>query len=78
MGPRVAAETSANNYHSRLRNIPEERRSQPLSWATDFDWFMSCVPVNISTAVREVYECKPSGNARHFVCVLFVYLFDSH
>ena len=73
MGPRVAAETSVNNC-STLRNIPEERRSVPLSWATDFDSFMSCVSLKILTAVPAVRDCKLSRNARHFLCGLFVCL----
>jgi hypothetical protein len=30
MAPLDGPETSVQNYHSKLRNIPEERRSQPL------------------------------------------------
>jgi len=32
MGPRGPPKTSLNNYQNKLRNDPEERRSQPLDF----------------------------------------------
>jgi hypothetical protein len=40
MGPIGCPETSVHTYHSRLRNIPEDRRSDPRGYASVFIGFL--------------------------------------